>query len=86
MKTLGAIVETLEAAPPEGVIVAALPWTLQSRADIKIFEDQASVAAMTTDGMVYFFEVDLALEFLDGISLEGDDRCLRLIEYAINDA
>jgi hypothetical protein len=86
MKTLRSVVETLEESPPEGIIVAALPWSLQSRAEVMIFDDQISAADMTTDGMVYFFEVDLALEFLDGVLLEGDDRCRRLIEYAINDA
>jgi len=91
--TLFEAVTQLAKFDPADTIYAAEPWTPHSSAIIAYAPDDGGrppeVAGL---GLVYFLEVDIALEVLSDWTGPTDGqahdvaRCRRLIEYAENDA
>ena len=91
--TLLESVRDLDSLDEEGTIYAAEPWTADSRV---IIARQPEIGGHSAEaqklGLEYFLEVYIAREFLEGWEKYLDaeatlqQRCARLIEYAINDA
>ncbi len=80
------IIRDLELLENEGTICVLKPWTENSPAVVAVKPEAAD------SGMEYFMDVFIAREFLDGWASNLDthptleEKCLRLIQYAINDA
>ena len=91
--TLIEVIRDLESFDNEGIICLTKPWTENSKA-IVVVETEArqlpAEAAML--GMEYFLDVFVAREFLEDWTANLDarptlqEKCARLIQYAINDA
>lgn len=91
--TLIEIIRDLEALDGESTIYAAAPWIENSNA---IVASEAQGGGLPTEaaqlGLKYFLEVFIAREFLEdwSTSLQAEptlqEKCARLIQYAINDA
>ena len=91
--TLISLVEGLGSLDQEATIYAAEPWTSASRAIVAREPDSGGLPAEAQSrGLKYFLEVAIACDFLNGwaTSLGHDpsnqERCDRLIQYAVNDA
>jgi hypothetical protein len=91
--TLLEAVRDLDSLDDEGTIYAAEPWTPGSRVMIARQPDIGGHPAETQKlGLKYFLEIFIALELLEGweegVNAEAtvQQKCARLIEYAINDA
>jgi hypothetical protein len=87
------IVSGLRSLDQEGTIYAAEPWSSQSAAVVATEPTSGEVPEPAArDGLTYFLEVSLALEFLEGWESTlgkvptDEERCERLICYAENDA
>ena len=87
------VIMTVDELGDDGVIYAQEPWTEQSEALVltgPVADDMAVVHR--GDAYVYFLEVGIAKEFLEGWIARLhppppiDEQCRRVIEYAINDA
>ena len=79
--------EPLTAIDPELTIYAAKPWTPQS--DAMLAHEPASGGVpeeAKRAGRDYFIEAFVAHDFLKDISAPAQQRCDRLIHYAIYDA
>ncbi len=80
-----------DTADTESTIYASEPWTTESEA-IVARESEMSPSVLERLKMKYFLEVLVARDFLNDwiASLEKaptvEERCARLIHYAINDA
>lgn len=91
--TLFEAVEGLDSLDDDSTIYAAEPWTGTSHA-ITLSEPNERVRAQQAAklGLRYFLEVSIAREFLDGWATNfaqppsPQEKCLRLIKYATNDA
>jgi hypothetical protein len=91
--TLIDIIRDLDSFDNEGIICATKPWTESSHA-IVVIEPQARRLPAEAEkfGMSYFLDVFIAREFLEDWIANLDasptlqQRCARLIQYAINDA
>jgi len=85
------IVSRLEEQDAEGTIYARQPWSLSSDACVEM-EGSDGERSAKADGLSYFLEVSIAVEFLEDWRLQqkkepsADQSCERLIQYAINDA
>lgn len=91
--TLDEIVRRLDEFDPESTIFAATPWTSSSGAVLSMQPDPRQIPdEAKLLGLRYFMEVFVAQDFLaDWESLliskpTDQERCDRLISYAINDA
>jgi hypothetical protein len=86
--TLLLAVTRLKSFSLEDTIYAAEPWSLTSEA--RVIPEHP--AMMVHQGRAYFLEVSICREFLEGwnaiqpIPASLEDQCLRLIQYATNDA
>ena len=87
------IIRDLESFDNEGIICAVKPWAENSEAIVVVESGARRCPAEAADlGMEYLLEVFVAREFLDGWVASLDTRptlqekCARLIQYAINDA
>jgi hypothetical protein len=93
MMTLVEIIRDLESFDSEGIICAKKPWTEDSQA-IVVVEPQARrlPAGAEKLGMDYFLDVFVARDFLEDwrANLDAEptlqQKCARLIKYAITDA
>lgn len=93
MRTLAAVVNDLESLDSDATIYVAEPWTGESRTLVE-FEPAAGglPEAAVRDGLKYFLEVFVARDFLadwlTSLSQQptAEERCERLIRYAVNDA
>jgi hypothetical protein len=79
-----------EVEPSEDVVYARKPWVLESEALIMPAPDYNSVPeAAARSEMVYFLEVSITKEVLEGVAANLssiEEKCLRVIRYAIMDA
>jgi hypothetical protein len=91
--TLLGVIEELGSVDGELTIYAATPWTESSKAVVP--REPASVnlpAEAQTLGLKYFLEVAIARDFLEdwaaslGHEPSKQERCERLIQYAVSDA
>jgi hypothetical protein len=86
------LVERLHELEQLQTIYARKPWTPESEAILTPADGGLAKTETEYPGYSYFLEVFVAVEFLDGwrSSLELkpslDQACIRLIQYAINDA
>jgi hypothetical protein len=87
--TLLEIIQNLAAYDNEWTIYAAEPWTPISHAIVAFEPDSGELPSETKSlGLKYLLEVFIAREFLadlDG-TLSPEERCHRIIRYAIDDA
>jgi hypothetical protein len=86
-------VKSLGSLDEDATIYAAEPWTGASRSLVDHEPDSGGLPAEAVRlGLSYFLEVFVAREFLDGwernLSQEPTDqeKCDRLVQYAIHDA
>ena len=91
--TLIEIVQELATFDSESTIYASKPWTSESRAIVAKEPDSGGcLKEARTQNLEYFIEVFVAIDFLGGWQSNLDtaptveQKCSRLIEYAINDA
>lgn len=91
--TLTEIIRDLESFDNEGIICAAKPWTENSKAIVVVEPGAEQLPAEAENlGMEYFLEVFIARGFLEdcaahlGAQRFLQEKCARLIQYAINDA
>jgi hypothetical protein len=89
--TLIEAIGNLEKHDAEATIYAAEPWGDESQAVIA-FEPEEGGVPVEAENLSYFLEVFVARDFLEDWepTLQSQptlqDRCARLIQYAINDA
>jgi hypothetical protein len=93
MMQLSEVVRRLASWDQEGTIYVAEPWTSESAAIIAKEPESGEVPEPAArEGLKYFLEVFLAREFLEGWESTlgrtptDEERCERLIRYAIDDA
>jgi hypothetical protein len=93
VSTIKSIVEQITSLDRDATIYAAEPWGADSVAIVSIEPDSGCTPEEANSlGLAYFIEVDVACDFLDGwVSLLDysptlEEKCSRLISYAINDA
>jgi hypothetical protein len=93
MNKLLDIVRLLPSLDSDLTIYAVKPWTCESTAVVAPEPDDGGVPSEAQrNGAVYFIEVFIATEFLEGwLESEGRkasarEQCERLIQYAVNDA
>ncbi len=91
--TLFEAIRDLDSLPEENTIYAAEPWTADSQAIIAYRPDNVRIPVEAQAlGLQYFLEVFIARDFLEDWmgSLDAEStlqqKCERLIQYAINDA
>jgi hypothetical protein len=90
--TLIELVANLASYDPELTVYAVRPWTCDSEAVVAREPEQGGLPHQARScGAEYFIEVFVAKEFLEGwiVSAErrasAQERCERLIHYAVND-
>lgn len=83
----------MKALDKEDTIYAAKPWTIKSKAIVLREPVSGEIPQEAKDlGLSYFIEVYIACDFIEEweknfhITASAEENCLRLIEYAINDA
>ena len=85
------LVSQIEMLDEDLTIYARAPWQPDSEA-ICAQEPTGSLvpADLASSGFSYFLEVFIAREFLEDLSSSGElsieKQCVRLIQYAVNDA
>ena len=91
--TLLEVVRTLGSLSEEDTIYAFAPWTETSEAIVAPEPDSRGGPSCVQEvGLKYFLEVFIAREFLEdwagnvGKEPTLEERCARLIQYAIDDA
>jgi hypothetical protein len=91
--TLFEAVRDLDSLDEASTIYAAKPWTSASQVTVVLEPNGGSVEAeVAALGLTYFLEVFVAKEFLEGWVANLDteptpqQKCERLIAYAVNDA
>lgn len=85
--------QKLESFDNESIIYATKPWTEHSKA-LALHEPESGELPPETQklGLEYFLEVSIARDFLEDWVVILDttptlqEKCLRLIQYATNDA
>lgn len=86
------VVKDIKKFDDEFTIYAKEPWTTESPAAVEYEPDEGQPDAVKNNNMTYFLEVDLSIEFLEGWTqhLKKEptlqEKCQRLIDYAINDS
>ena len=87
------VIGNLGGLPEESTIYVQEPWSYESNAIVECEPDEGGLPEKAkAAGLVYFIEVAIAREFLDGWvgNLANpptvDEKCARLIQYAVNDA
>lgn len=90
---LSDVIKQLEKLDDELTIYAREPWAPDSEASVELEPDDGSLPSQAKrQGLVYFLEVFVAQEFVEGwlgnMSEQPTDLdvCQRLIDYAVNDA
>jgi hypothetical protein len=85
------VVGDLASFDTENTIYASEPWTADCEASV-VLESKMPPATLERLKMKYFLEVSIARDFLDGWTASVEvfptlqEKCARLIQYAINDA
>jgi len=88
-----AVIDNLESLDPDATIYVAEPWKVESLALVE-FEPAAGglPEAAVRENLKYFLEVFVARDFLADWQMSlsqqptAEERCERLIHYAVNDA
>lgn len=93
MPTLQAIVANLSSYDDDLTIYAVRPWHCRANAVVALEPDDGAVPdTAAACGAVYFLEVSVAKDFLNGWSanqqreVSPEEQCERLIRYAVDDA
>jgi hypothetical protein len=93
MKTLLDVISELDEADREATIYASKPWTNESTALVAREPETGGLPPRARDlGLDYFLEVFIASEFLEdwianlNAKPSAEQKCHRLIGYAVNDA
>jgi hypothetical protein len=89
MPTLRELVEQLQTLDDDATIFVRRDWTPESPANIFALTDEGRVPEAPKQlGLSYFLEVSIAREVDSGMPEEAtvDERCARLIQYAMYDA
>ena len=93
MTNLIDVVNNLNAYDSEHTIYASEPWTHSSVAIVVGEPDSGEVPREASDlGLEYFLEVFIASDFLEDWMADlqanpsAEQKCARLIAYAVNDA
>lgn len=94
--TLSDLIDRLDSFDEEKTIYAKQPWHPDAIAIVAIVADEPDEGDIPDEaskvGAEYFLEIFLASEFLEGWTSHLDkaptveEKCLRLIKYAENDA
>jgi hypothetical protein len=91
--TLIEIIRDLESFENEGIICVAKPWTENSKAAVIIDPQARRLPREAVElGLEYFLDVFIVREFLEdwtaNLSREPtlQEKCARIIQYAITDA
>jgi len=91
--TLLDAVRSVRAFDRQSTIYAAVPWTLDSRAVVGCETESGGVPPEAESfGLTYFVEVSVACEFLESwengrhSKPTDEEKCERMIQYAVNDA
>jgi hypothetical protein len=85
------VVRTLDSLDPNATIYATEPWSSISEI-VLVGEGETSGPSPEAKGMKYLLEVFIANEVMDGFASQlgrkptDNEKCERLIDYAINDA
>ena len=86
------VINRLDDFDEESTIYLSRPWGLSSLATVEYEPEDGSLPHEAGQlGLVYFLEIFIAKEFLEGWlsnskQKSDDDICRRLIDYAKNDA
>lgn len=87
--TLLQVIKALDSFDDEKTIYARKPWTIESEAIVD-FEPESGGVPNSAQGLDYFIEVFLAVEFMEDLPkltfASYEKKCKRLIQYATNDA
>ena len=93
MTSLIEVLNNLEAYDSEHTIYASEPWTQASIAIVSEEPDSGRLPTEASDlGLEYFLEVFIASDFLEDWMADrhadpsAEQKCERLIAYAVNDA
>jgi len=93
MTTLLELIQDLDSLDEGSTIYAREPWTAQSQVVVAPEPDSGGLPPEAQKhGLKYFLEVSLAREFLEdwvtNLHREPtlEEKCARLIEYAVTDA
>ncbi len=91
--TLIEIIRDLESFDNEGIICAVKPWTENSKAIVVVEPEARRLPTEAANlGMEYFLDIFVVREFLEDWTASLDtqptlqEKCARLIQYAIDDA
>jgi hypothetical protein len=88
--TLLEAVESLNSLDDQSTIYAAEPWTATSQTIVANEAKGDLTVALQEGGLKYFLEVFVAREVLEDWITDTEptlqDKCVRLIQYAKNDA
>jgi hypothetical protein len=81
--------QRIEQYSSEDILFVEEPWTIE--ANIQIIPDEQDLTVININGRkyTYFLEVFIINELfedLDGKNMTFEEKCQRIIEYAINDA
>jgi hypothetical protein len=87
------VIAALESLDQDATIYVAEPWSSESPAVVEVEPPSGGLPQVAAqEGLKYFLEVFVARDFLADWKLERDrlpsvqERCERLIRYAVNDA
>ena len=90
---LGDLIKRLASLNEDETIYAAEPWTSESAAVLAMEPESGGLPDVAaSQGLKYFLEVSIARDFLEdwestlGEKPTGQERCNRLIRYAVDDA
>lgn len=93
MKTLLEVISELDEADREATIYASKPWTNESTALVAQEPESGGLPPEARDlNLDYFLEVFVASDFLEdwvanlNAKPSAEQKCRRLIAYAVNDA
>ena len=91
--TLLEVIQKLDSFDAESTIYAAKPWTRDAKAMIAMEPVTGGLpAAVAAAGLQYFLEVFISRDVLEGWATNlkkpptSEEKCERLIQYAVNDA
>ena len=83
----------IDSLDPDATLWTREPWTPSSETAVEVEPDEGGLPpSLAGTGLVYFLEVDVALEVLEGFTDQlkreptDDEKCARLIRYATDDA
>jgi|CXWL01.1.fsa_nt_gi hypothetical protein len=89
MKKLLEVIRDLDSFDEDDTIYVAAPWVESSSALVATEPDDGGVPRKAKKaGLIYFLEVCVAKEFLEGLDVAAapEEKCQAVIRYATTDA